>query len=234
MTPILVTGAAQGLGAEICRYLAAAGHDLVIHYRTHEEKARQLVGECRTQNVQAEMLWGDFSTPDSLQAFIVSVQKSFPEVKGVVHNVGNFLKAPMLEMEMTQWHDLFQVNFFAPIQMTQSLLPSVRRQKGAILNIGVSGLQAKRGFIKTTAYAATKSALLFYTLSLAKELAEEGVSVNMISPGFMENAQDLAEFPMKRRPATLSEVARLAAFLFDPQNRYITGQNIEIAGGYAL
>jgi NAD(P)-dependent dehydrogenase (short-subunit alcohol dehydrogenase family) len=77
---------------------------------------------------------------------------------------------------------------------------------------------------------------LFYTISLAKELASKEVRVNMVSPGFMENAVDLPDFsalPLKR-PAFLKEVAQVVGYFFDSKNAYITGQNIEVAGGVGL
>jgi len=234
MRPILVTGAARGLGAEICRHLAKRGHDLVIHYKRSEKEALQLAEECRSYQVLVETLYGDFSLQESLNTFIFRLLKNFPHIKGLVNNVGNYLIAPLLETKFGEWQDLFQVNFFTPLVLSQALVPSLLEQKGTILNIGVSGLQTNRGFTKTTAYAASKSTLLFYTLSLAKELASAGVRVNMLSPSYMENAVDLkpaSSFPLKR-PALLSEVACVAAFLFEEESAYITGQNIEITGGY--
>ena len=235
MTQILVTGAAKGLGAEICRHLAASGHDLIIHYHHSEKEAIQLSNDCRAQHVSVDILYGDFSGADSLQAFIFQCLKHFPHIKGLVNNVGNYWKGPLFETPANLWYALFQTNFFAPIFLTQALVPSIRQQKGGILNIGVSGLQASRKFTKTTAYAASKSTLLFYTLSLAKELGSDGVRVNMLSPGYMENAVDLKdgkELPLKR-PASLAEV-RVAAFLFDPKSAYITGQNIDCGWVWAL
>ena len=236
MKPILVTGGARGLGAQICLQLACAGHDLVLHYCTRAIEALQVAELCRQQRVHVDVIQGDFSTQASLESFIERYLTCFSHTKGVVNNVGYYLIAPSYETSNSQWIDLFQTNFFAPVFLTQALLPSLRAEQGGIVNIGVTGFHAKRTFIKGMAYGATKAALLFYTLSLAKELALEGIRVNMVSPGYMENAIDLpelADLPFKR-PATLTEVAHMVATLFAPESAYITGQNIEIAGAIGL
>lgn len=235
MSAILVTGGAKGLGAEICRTLAALGHNVVVHYRTSQKEAHQVVSEC-SQAATASMIQGDFSTLASLEDFIRRYKEQFPQTKGIVNNVGNYLIAPLFETQALQWLDLFQTNFFAPLLIIQALLPQLRAFNGSIVNIGVSGLLSHRGFTQATAYAATKSTLYFYTRSLAKELVGESIRVNMVSPGYMENTIDFidaSEFPMQR-PITLKEVAFVVASLFDPRNISITGQNIEVAGGVGL
>ena len=99
--------------------------------------------------------------------------------------------------------------------------------------MGVTGLD--RAITITPAYTMTKAALYSYTRSLAKELAPSKVKVNMISPGVMENSIDLENHTLPMgRPAYLAEVARVACWLLREENSYITGQNIEIAGGFGL
>jgi NAD(P)-dependent dehydrogenase (short-subunit alcohol dehydrogenase family) len=238
---ILVTGGGKGLGAEICSHLARAGHNVVIHYRTSEQEAKRVAEQCHSYGVFAETIQGDFATQDSLESFIDRYLTLFPKTKGIINNVGDYLIAPSVGTTSLQWLSLFQTNFFSPVFLTQALLPSLKALKGSVVNLGVSGLRASRAFTKTTAYATTKAALLFYTISLAKELAEEGVKVNMVSPGFLDHSiedknalfKDPSELPFKR-PATLFEVAYLVASFFDPHNSYITGQNIEVAGGIGL
>ncbi|MFZ0564681.1 MAG: SDR family oxidoreductase [Chlamydiales bacterium] len=230
---ILVTGAAKGLGKEICCQLAAKGHDLVIHYRQSEKEAKELKEVCQGLGVQAEILYGDFSTTDSLEAFIQVYLEQIPLTKGLVNNVGNYLIAPLADTEKHQWHDLFQTNLFAPIFLVQALLPFIQKEKGGIVNLGVSGLNPARPFLKAGAYATAKSALWFYTLSMAKQLAPHMVNVNMVSPGYLEETAEKPNpnnLPM-RRLITFQEIARVVAFLFEAKSSSITGQNIEVAGG---
>lgn len=236
MNPILVTGGARGLGAEICTQLALEGHDIIIHYRNSEKEAGRLVEICQKVGVKAEKIAGDFSSPENVDKFIAQFLKRFSRLKGLVNNVGNYLIASLSQTDQSAWFSLFQTNFFAPLVLTQAFLPALIKEQGRIINIGTSGLNGNRGNSYSTAYAASKSALLFYTRSLAKELAPQSVTVNMVSPGFLENSIDLDCAPsfFRKRPGTLKEAAELVAFLFEAASGYITGQNIDIAGGLGL
>jgi NAD(P)-dependent dehydrogenase (short-subunit alcohol dehydrogenase family) len=236
MIPILVTGGAKGLGAHISLELASQGHDVVIHYRTSQVAAHLLAQECRSFNVKAETIQGDFTTQESLNQFIARYTGLFSQSKGLVNNVGSYLLASSEKTTSAQWLELFQINFFAPVFLTQALLPSLRASQGSIMNVGQIGLESKRGFVQTMAYATSKAALHSYTVSLAKELATDRIRVNMVSPGYMENAVDLPNpdlLPM-RRAATLQEVGRIIASFFSLEMAYITGQNLEIAGAFGL
>lgn len=235
MRPVLVTGGAKGLGAEICQQLASRGHDILIHYRSSMKEAEKIAANCRTYGVMAEVLQGDFANEVSLREFITKLLH-FQDVKGLVNNVGNYLISSLSKTEESAWQSLFQTNFFAPVFLTKALLPSLCKQQGVVVNIGVSGLHPVKALMNAAAYSATKSALWFYTRTLAKEMAPHFVSVNMVSPGYMENAVDLPSLqalPMKR-PLMLQEVAQMVVYLFEEGSHVITGQNIEVAGGVGL
>ncbi|MCH9627987.1 MAG: 3-oxoacyl-[acyl-carrier-protein] reductase FabG [Chlamydiales bacterium] len=230
MRPILVTGGAQGFGAEICRQLANQGHDVVIHYRNSVSQANQVAKECQKLGVKAEVIQGDFL---AIEPFIEEYLTRFSQTKGLVNNVGNYLIAPLSQTELSAWRALFETNFFAPLSLTQALIPMLKKVQGTIVNIGTCGLSTQRPLMHASAYAATKSSLLFYTRCLAKELAPSHVRVNMVSPGILETSIDSDQMPMGRR-ARLEEAASAVVFFFAESSRYITGQNLDVAGGYAL
>lgn len=233
----LVTGAAKRLGAEICGQLAAKGHSIVVHYNTSRIEAESAVNGLRKMGVQAESIQGDFSTIPGTQDFIERYLERFPKTKFLVNNVGNYLVKKASETNSEEWLDLFQTNLNAPAAISNALLPSLIQEKGSIVNIGVSGLTSARADTYCPAYTSSKMGLLLLTKSLAKQLAPKHVRVNMVSPGLLENAvdmpKDLTIVPM-HRAGTLEEVAQVVCFLFEPENSYITGQNIEISGGLRL
>ncbi len=236
MPSILVTGAAKGFGRAVCLELASKGHDLVIHYRASEKEAVETASLCHQRGVKAELCQGDFATHASLEDFIHRYTREFPETKGVVNNVGNYLLKPLLSTSTDEWSALMQTNVHAPFFIIQALIPSLRRLRGVIVNVGTCGLHALRAQPSRAAYMLSKMALWHMTLSFAKELAPDLVRVNMVSPGHLETSVDLqdpTQLPMKRA-ATLEEAAQLVAFLFEESNNYLTGQNIEIAGGIGL
>ncbi|MDB6082028.1 MAG: putative 3-ketoacyl-acyl carrier protein reductase, fabG, partial [Chlamydiia bacterium] len=219
----LVTGGAKRLGAEICRTLARSGHSLAIHYNSSETEAKAVAEECRKYDVSAEVIQGDFSTFESTKDFIIRYQKRFVETENLINNVGNYLVRKAKESEMADSYALFQTNVHAPHFLSLNLI----QEGGAIINMGVCGLHSSRADVRAPLYTASKMALWSLTKSLARELAPQGISVNMVSPGQLENSIDLpadcSTLPMKR-PGKLSEVTRVVAFLLDKENRYITGQ----------
>lgn len=232
----LVTGGAQRLGAEICRTLAADGHSIVVHYRQSENEALKVIQDCQAYGVKAQGIQGDFSTHESTLDFIQRYMQEFPDTQNLVNNVGNYLVQSAFSTSVEEYQQLFQINLFAPIALSNALIPALRKHQGCIVNIGIAGLLTDRADIYSPAYTMTKKCLWQLTKSLALELASEGVKVNMVSPGYIENAVDLPDpkkLPM-RRPATEHEIARMVAFLLQKESEYITGQNIEIAGGVRL
>lgn len=233
----LVTGGGKRLGAAICRLLAFHGYDIVVHYRSSQREAWKVVEDCRALGVKAESIQGDFSTPESTQVFIREYISQFHQTETVINNVGNYLILPGSETKMKAWEDLFQTNFFAPLALIQALLPSIKNAKGNIVNIGTTGLENRRADTYATAYMMSKMNLWMLTKSLARELAPFQVRVNMVSPGFLDISVDQPKsfdsIPMKRM-GKADEVARVVRFLIDKESRYITGQNIEVAGAVGL
>lgn len=210
----LVTGGAVRLGSAICDELEAAGHRILAHTRNTPVKGR-------------ESLAGDFSTPDTLREFLRRLEEY--EVHYLVNNVGNYETDSALASPVQTWMNLFQVNFFAPLALIQACRPHLK----AVVNIGTAGLTHFSGETYASPYHMSKHSLYGLTLSLAKELASEKVRVNMVSPGVLENSVDKGrkKIPLGRFGKT-REVARAVRFLIEQE--YVTGQNIEVAGGYKL
>lgn len=237
MSWTLVTGGAKGLGAEICKRLAEREHNILVHYNTSLNSAEETVKYCRKYGVKAEMIHGDFSSETSVEKFTTELQAGYDSISVLINNVGNYSNKPLLETSYEEWQTLMQVNFLAPMMLIGKLLPGIKSAQGSIINIGVSGLTAMRSNISNTAYGMTKLNLWMATRSLAKDLACENVRVNMVSPGQLENSvdrpADQKRLPMQRL-GTLQEVAGTVAYLLNKESAYITGQNIEVAGGLGL
>lgn len=229
----LVTGGAKRLGAELCLALAEQGHSVVVHYNQSRDEALEVVSSCQKLGVQADVIQGDFSSVESVKRFAADYLDHFPETDVLINNVGNYLIASALETPIEDWIQLFQINLHAPFILAQALAATLIRNKGQIINIGTSGLKRQAAHRYSAAYSLAKEGLWGLTLSLARELAPKEVRVNMVSPGQLENSVDSHRIPMDR-PAHCWEVCRMVNFLLDPSSAYITGQNIEVAGGLGL
>lgn len=227
---ILVTGGAKRVGRAIALKLSEQ-KPIVVHYNRSKKEALQLVEECKKRGFHAAAIHGDFSTHQKLLNFIERYQSHFPDTYGIVNNVGNYLRLPLTSTTEKMREVLFQTNLHAPYALISALLPSLILTKGRIVNIGTCGPHTQ-----APVYRETKRTLYDLTRSFAKELAPHFVTVNMVSPGFLEQSIDLPDvktLPM-RRAATFDEIAEMVAFLFCEKGAYITGQNIEVAGGIGL
>lgn len=238
MSWTLITGSAQRLGAQLCYALAEKGYDIVVHYNKSEKEALQVVQDCRKLGVQSECIQGDFSTLDSTQDFVDRYLVRFSDTSNLIHNVGNYLVEPLLETSISDWYALFQTNLHAPWLLTRALASSLKRNKGNVIHIGTSGLHSTHANVSSMAYHLSKLSLWGLTLGMARELASDLVRVNMVSPGILDISvvQPVSpeeSIPLKRM-GKMEEVARVVAFLLDPKSAYITGQNIEVAGGVGL
>jgi NAD(P)-dependent dehydrogenase (short-subunit alcohol dehydrogenase family) len=233
----LVTGGAKRLGAALCHELASCGHNIVIHYRNSKDEAASLAMELKDYGVQSEILQGDFSTQEACLDFIRRYVLRFPQTANLINNVGNYALLPIETTPTDLSYSLFQTNVHAPLMLMQGLISSIRKQKGAIINIGTSAIAQGRADVQSGVYMATKAALWSLTRSFAKECARSGATVNMVSPGQLDISislpKDTAIFPMGR-PGECQEVARVVAFLLKPENHYITAQNIEVSGALGL
>jgi NAD(P)-dependent dehydrogenase (short-subunit alcohol dehydrogenase family) len=237
MSWTLITGGSRKLGAKMALQLAEQKRDLVIHYRTSEKEALALVKKLQKLGVKAQAIQGDFTTAETTQDFIKRYLKQFGKTKALVYNVGNSLRGAATEIAPGNLNELFQTNVTSAMALIQALLPSLKHEKGEILTIGMVGSSAITSNSYAFGYNLSKQALWMLTKSLAKELAPHQVRVNMVSPGYMEESVELPE-KMNQIPAgrlaTFDEVARAVAFLMDPASSYITGQNLEVAGGVRL
>lgn len=233
MSWALVTGGAKKLGAALS-FALAEHHPVVIHYKESEQEALDVQKKILKKGGKAEIIRGDFSTKEGTFLFLEEYERRFSSTKILLCNAssyhfGSFLTTPS-EEAVGLWHG----NFFAPYLLSQKLAPSLKEAKGSILYLGVAGLTQILSDTRTSFYTLSKLSLLMLTKSLAKELAPSGVRVNMVSPGYLKGSVDLPKseslLPMQRL-GEADEIVRMVLFLLDEKNGYITGQNIEVAGG---
>ncbi|GAU82252.1 SDR family NAD(P)-dependent oxidoreductase [Bosea sp. BIWAKO-01] len=239
MTRILVTGGAKGVGAEIVRALAAAGHDVDFTYRSSTGQALALAAEIGAahpgQAVRALPL--DLADKTALDTFCETVEGD--SYFGFIHNAGQPYDSLAAMMVQDKAEATMQVNFWAFTRLAKSLMRGMlRARSGRIVAIG--SVAALRGNPGNAAYAASKGALISYANTLAVETGKRGVTVNVIAPGFIDTDM-MAPYAAYRekmesqipagRFAKPEEIAGLAAFLMSPPAAYITGTVLPIDGG---
>ncbi|MGD2168782.1 MAG: SDR family oxidoreductase [Chlamydiota bacterium] len=230
---ILITGASKNLGAYLAKKLAQDNHPVLVHYNKSKMSAFSLVDELVKEKKQAKAVFGDFSSKQGLEKFVEKIQDE--PIKSIIHNVGNYLEKSFLETSENDFDQLLQTNMKAPFVITKALVPTLKRNKGSLIFLGVAGLEKLRAETTASMYTMTKQMLGFYMKTLAKELARFHVRSNMISPGYLEHSvvQPKGDLPM-RRSGTYEDIYNVVQFLLNPANNYVTGQDIEVAGAVRL
>ena len=236
MKRALVTGGSGGIGAAICRRLAAEGLHVIVHANSRLRQAESLAAEITAAGGAARAVQFDVADRAATGATLEELLEGGP-IQVVVNNAGVHDDAVMPAMKPGQWSRVIDVSLNGFYNVTQQLLmPMIRTRWGRIINISsVAGLTGNRG---QTNYAAAKAGLHGATKSLALELASRGVTVNAVAPGIIATPMSEQAFPAEaierlvpmQRAGTPEEVAALVGFLASDAASYISGQIIAVNG----
>jgi 3-oxoacyl-[acyl-carrier protein] reductase len=235
----LVTGGSGGIGAAICRRLAAAGHFVYVHANRRTAEAESIARALIAAGGRAQAVAFDVTDPAATRTALESMLEH-EAVQILVNNAGIHDDAAFPGMSALQWQRVIDVSINGFYNVTQPLiLPMIRTRWGRVINISsVAALTGNRGQVN---YAAAKGALNAATKALCLEVASRGVTVNAVAPGIIAtgmssptfDAAAIAELVPMKRAGTAEEVASLVGFLVSPEAGYITGQIISVNGGMA-
>jgi 3-oxoacyl-[acyl-carrier protein] reductase len=232
----LVTGAARGIGRAIVLALAADGYDVAINYRSSEAAAAAVAEAARERGVRALALQADVTIEAEARALVNRSHAELGRLDVLVNNVGNYHFGPLADLDAATWHAMFDSNLHATFYTCQSAVPLMRQAGGGrIVNIGYAGAGLLKARPAIVAYAAAKTGVILYSKALARSEAGHAITVNVVSPGVMENSvtQPTSEIPMGRA-GRLREVVAAVRYLLSPDAAYVTGATIEVAGGWNL
>lgn len=246
----LVTGANRGLGRNTALSIARHGGDVIVAYRGNTTQAAEVVAEIEALGCKAVALQLDVSKVSELPAFAATLQGSLRDVWGrdsfdhLVNNAGHGEFTPFEQTTEAQFDGLFNVHVKGVYFLTQALLPLIA-DGGRIVNFstGLTRFSAA-GF---SAYASAKGAIEVLTRYLAKELGPRGIAVNTVAPGAIETdfgggiVRDNADvntlyagMTALGRVGLPDDIGPMVASLLSDDNRWVTGQRIEVSGGQAI
>ncbi len=240
----LVTGASRGLGASMAACLAEAGHAVAVNFFANGERAHKLCGDLNARGHTAQPFGADVRDPDAVARLVSEVESSLGPVEVLVVNATGH--QPFLSIEEQTWQSyLDQLEFFvkSPLLLLQAVLPGMRRRGfGRVIQIGSEVVEL--GNPRFANYVAAKAAQLGQTRSWARELGPDGITVNLVAPGWIPTERALeateaekvayaANVPL-RRMGLPEEVGRTVAFLASDMAGFINGQKIAVNGGNTL
>lgn len=239
----LVTGGSRGIGKGIALRLARDGARVAIAYRSNKGAAQLALRQMQSLGADCVAVETDIAQPGRSEQLVKTVADRYGRIDILVNNVGDFRWGTLAESSVDDWESIFNSNIMTVMQMSRAALPAMRKGRwGRIINLAAVGAERAFGQAKISAYAAAKAAVVALSRSLALEEAKNGITVNVVNPSSidekdltLDEARKLrdARFPIGR-PPTVEDVANSVAYFASEEAEYVTGQVLNVSGGWML
>ena len=235
----LITGASRGIGQAIALQLGKQGAT-VIGTATSAAGAEAITAYLQTAGVQGEGRVLQVTDADSVSSTLDAIQKTHGDIGILVNNAGITRDNLLMRMKDEEWDDIMQTNLSSVFRLSRGVLRAMMKARyGRIINI--SSVVGAMGNAGQTNYAAAKAGLVGFSKSLAREVGSRNITVNCVSPGFIDTDMTRA-LPEAQRDALLThiplgrlgqveDIGHAVAFLASAQAAYITGANLHVNGG---
>ena len=237
----LITGGIGGIGTAICQRLTQDGYQVVANCHPSEAEAATAWRAARAaEGMDVETIAADVASFDDSARMVNEIKEKFGPVSVLVNCAGITRDKTFRKMDPAAWEAVINVNLNSVYNVTRAVWEGMLDQGwGRVVNI--SSVNGQRGQFGQANYSAAKAGMHGFTMALAQEGAAKGVTVNTVSPGYVETAMTLAMrddvrnaiisgIPM-RRMGTPAEIAAAIAFLVSPESSYVTGVNLPVNGG---
>lgn len=239
----LITGGSRGIGKGIALGLAREGVRVAISYRSNKTAAQNTLRQIQSSGSECFAVEADATDPQKVQYLLDKVLERFGRLDILVNNVGEFNWKPVAETTLEEWKAVFESNLYSVFYASKAALPAMRRQRwGRVINLGAVGAERSFGQGTISSYAAAKAAVVSFSRSLAIEEAKHGITVNVINPSnidekelTIDEARRLhdSRFPIGRPPSA-EDVSTAVKFFASDAADYITGQVLNVSGGWML
>jgi len=239
----LITGGSRGIGRGIAVRLAQEGVRIAIAYRSNKVAAQQTLRQLQASGADCVAVETDITQAARAEQLVQTVADRYGRLDIVVNNVGDFRWGTLAESSLDDWQSIFSSNLSSVVFVSRAALPHMRKGRwGRIINMGAVGAERAFGQAKISAYAAAKAAVMALSRSLALEEAKNGITVNVVNPSSIDEKELTlsearrirdARFPIGR-PPTVEDVAAAVAFFASEEAEYVTGQVVNVSGGWML
>jgi 3-oxoacyl-[acyl-carrier protein] reductase len=238
----LITGGARGIGRAVALDLAARGWRIAICYRTSESDAKTTAAGIETRGGQALAVQCDVSIPEAAHDLVGQVEQRWGGLDVLINGAGPYHRVNLFDETITGWREMFDGNLHPIFYLAQAVAPGMKaRRYGRIISFSMANADQMEAQPDVTAHYIAKAGVLILTRTLAKLLAPHGITVNAISPGFIDSgsapAGELAGV-VKRIPAgyvgTVDDTVGVVRYLLSDEARYVNGANIQISGAWGI
>jgi 3-oxoacyl-[acyl-carrier protein] reductase len=242
MKVVLITGGARGIGRGIGLDLARAGWAVAFCYRTSEAAAAETRAALEASGARALALRADVSDPAAAEDLVRRVEGAWGRIDALVHCAGPFHRVDVLQETPAGWREMFDNNLHPVFYVSRAAIPGMTaRRWGRIVAFAMATADQLTAQPNLTAHYIAKAGVLVLVRSLARVLAPHGITVNAISPGFIDSGgtpQAELEVMRPKIPAgyigTVDDAVSAARFLLSEEARYVTGTNVHVSGGWGI
>jgi len=239
----LVTGAAKGIGRRIALSLASAGADIVVNYLSSESEATNLVAEINALGRRAMAVRADVTNESQVMDMISQVRSRFGRLDILVNNVGHWLTKRVEDMTTEEWRVVIDSSLMGTFLCSKHVLPAMKQGRwGRIVNLAAAGAYRAHGTASMSAFYAAKAGIVAFTKALAREVGSSGITVNAVSPGVIDDKTMTVEEAEKitskdtavGRPGTSFDIAAAVQFLVSEEASFVTGDVLNVTGGWLV
>lgn len=238
----LITGGAKGIGRGIALDLAARHWKVALCYRSSHAEANATAEDIMARGGRSLAIRCDVSDPVAAKNLVARVEQEWGRIDVLINGAGPYHRINLFDETVEGWNEMFDGNLHPIFYLAQAVAPGMKTRKaGRIINFSMANADQMEAQPDVTGHYIAKAGVLILTRTLAKLLAPHGVTVNAISPGFIDSGsappQELAAMT-KRIPAgyigTIDDTVAAVRYLLSEEARYVNGANIQISGGWGI
>ncbi|HSA86533.1 MAG TPA: SDR family oxidoreductase [Nitrospira sp.] len=238
----LITGGAKGIGRGIALDLASRHWSIAFCYRSSETEAKATAQSIMERGGQALAFRCDVSDPTAAKSMVRQIEQEWGRIDVLINGAGPYHRINLFDETVEGWNEMFAGNLHPIFYLAQAVAPGMKARKaGRIVSFSMANADQMEAQSDVTAHYIAKAGVLILTRTLAKLLAPHGITVNAISPGFIDSGsappQELAAMT-KRIPAgyigTVDDTVAAVRYLLSEEARYVNGANIQISGGWGI
>jgi len=238
----LITGGAKGIGRGIALDLAAQKWKIAFCYRISEAEAKKTAAAITERGGEAMAVRCDVSDALASKGLVAQVEKEWGHIDTLINGAGPYHRVNLFDETVAGWNEMFDGNLHPIFYLAQAVAPGMKaRKSGRIINFSMANADQMISQPDVTAHYIAKAGVLILTRTLAKLLAPYGITVNSISPGFIDSGsapKDELAGMTKRIPAgyigTVDDTVAAVRYLLSPEARYVNGANIQISGAWGI
>ena len=238
----LITGGARGIGKGIALDLAGGGWSVAVCYRTSEQDADTTTRAIEERGGRGLAVRCDVSDPAACRDLVSQVERHWGQIDVLVNGAGPYHRVNLFDETPEGWADMFTNNLHPVLYLAQAVAPGMKARKhGRIISFSMANADKMEAQPMITAHYIAKAGILILTRTLAKLLAPHGITVNAISPGFIDSGSappGELEGMAKKVPAgyigDVNDTVSAVRYLLSDEARYVTGTNVHVSGGWGL